>query len=138
VQHHRTPVIAAALFVRGDRLLLGRRAPHRRSFPNCWDTVGGHLEDGETHEDALQRELEEELGVRPTKFSVLGDYPAQGGSWLRLFKVEAWSGGEPRINNDEHVDLRWFTIDEAVRLQALASPFYAAIFRGLHLRAADT
>jgi 8-oxo-dGTP diphosphatase len=117
-------------------LLLGLRAPHRRSFPNCWDTVGGHLEAGETHEEALRRELDEEIGVYPTKFTVVGDYPAQAGSWLRLFKVEAWCG-EPRIMNDEHVDLRWFTADEAVRLRALASPHYATIFRQLRLRAPE-
>ena len=32
-------------------------------FPNHWDLFGGHLEDGESPEQALVREVKEELGV---------------------------------------------------------------------------
>jgi 8-oxo-dGTP diphosphatase len=138
VERYQTPVAAAALLVRDGKLLLGRRAAHRRSFARCWDTIGGHLEAGENHEEALTREIEEELGVRPTQFRLLGDYQAQAGSWFRLFKVEAWSGGEPRIANDEHSELRWFTAEEASCLPELASAHYPAIFRGLDLRVGDT
>ena len=30
-------------------------------FPDCWDLIGGHLEEGETPEEALLREVKEEL-----------------------------------------------------------------------------
>ena len=33
------------------------------SFPNCWDLIGGHIEEGETPEQALIREYKEELGL---------------------------------------------------------------------------
>lgn len=47
-----------------NRVFVHRRAPGRRLLPLTWDVVGGHVEDGETPEQALARELEEETGWR--------------------------------------------------------------------------
>ncbi|MGW6281972.1 GNAT family N-acetyltransferase [Kribbella sp. NPDC055071] len=44
------------------RVYLQRRTPERRLLPGIWDIVGGHLEPGETPEQALVREVEEETG----------------------------------------------------------------------------
>jgi 8-oxo-dGTP pyrophosphatase MutT (NUDIX family) len=39
-----------------------RRSWDRRTFPGCWDIVGGHVEAGEDLLTALNREVEEETG----------------------------------------------------------------------------
>lgn len=44
------------------RVYLQRRTADRRLLPGIWDIVGGHLEAGETPEQALAREVEEETG----------------------------------------------------------------------------
>ncbi|GAA3078598.1 RimJ/RimL family protein N-acetyltransferase/8-oxo-dGTP pyrophosphatase MutT (NUDIX family) [Kribbella aluminosa] len=44
------------------RVYLQRRTAERRLLPGIWDIVGGHLEPGETPEEALVREVEEETG----------------------------------------------------------------------------
>ena len=55
--------VAAALVLDDDgRVFVQRRSPDRRLFPNCWDVVGGHIEPGESVEDALRREVNEETG----------------------------------------------------------------------------
>jgi RimJ/RimL family protein N-acetyltransferase/ADP-ribose pyrophosphatase YjhB (NUDIX family) len=45
-----------------NRVYVHRRSPDRRLLPGVWDVVGGHLEPGESPEQALAREIEEETG----------------------------------------------------------------------------
>ncbi len=60
VGRHR---VVAAVLHRDDCVLLCHRAPERRWYPDVWDFPGGHVEDGERPEQALRRELTEEIGV---------------------------------------------------------------------------
>ena len=81
-----------------------------------WDAFGGHLEPGETAEDALRRELSEELGVEVTGARSLGEYedvdPTSEETFHHhLFLVTGWRG-EPRIANEEHSEIRWFRPSE--------------------------
>jgi len=55
-------VAAAALVDRDDRVLLARR-PEQDFLGGLWEFPGGKLEEGETPEAALIRELQEELGI---------------------------------------------------------------------------
>ena len=55
-------VVAAALVDAEGRILLQQRAPHR-TMAGLWEFPGGKVEDGETPEVALIRELKEELGI---------------------------------------------------------------------------
>ena len=55
---------AVAILRKDDGVLLCHRHPERAWLPNVWDFPGGHVEALETHQQALARELYEELGVR--------------------------------------------------------------------------
>ena len=53
-------VLARGSEGRGDApplVLLGKRDARRAFYPNVWDLLGGHLEPGETFEQALVREV---------------------------------------------------------------------------------
>ncbi len=56
------PVVAAALVDADGRVLLQQR-PAGKSLAGLWEFPGGKVEPGETPEDGLIRELEEELGI---------------------------------------------------------------------------
>src|ERR671922_1793664 len=64
----------------GLSILLGKRSASRADYPGVWDVPGGHCEPGETPEQTLVRELQEELGVTPTAWRPLGQFytPARG------------------------------------------------------------
>ncbi|MGH8010364.1 MAG: NUDIX domain-containing protein, partial [Candidatus Binatia bacterium] len=65
------PDIINAVLVGPKGILLGRRSPDRRAYPDRWSLPGGHVEAGESFESALQREIHEELGLTIRLFSFL-------------------------------------------------------------------
>ena len=122
-------ITATALLVRGGRVLLGKRTSTIR-FAGMWDAFGGHLEPGEGAEEALRRELREELGIRVTEARFLEVYedvdPTSRETFRHhLFLVSGWEG-ESRIANEEHSEIRWFSAEEACVLD-LMSHLQAAI-----------
>jgi len=126
---HGIDLVGALLWRRG-RVLLGLRAAHKRLAPNCWDMLGGHVEAGETPEQALWRELREEAGIGPPVLApdehraapagVLAEL-AFDGLVLRVYRIEAWDG-EPKVRGDEHRRLQWFAPTQAAALPDLADP----------------
>jgi 8-oxo-dGTP diphosphatase len=118
-----------AILLSGGKLLLGRRASHR-SYGNCWDLIGGHIEPGETIEQALVREVKEEIGVIPLDFAKLTLLQAEKID-LHIYRIDAWSGGTPALRGDEHVELGWFTVEAACVLPNRATAEYVRVFRAL-------
>ena len=57
--------VAAGLIVRGGQVLIGQRRPDQ-PMAMQWEFPGGKIEAGETAEQALARELDEELGIKAT------------------------------------------------------------------------
>ena len=60
--------IVKAMLLRGTNVLLARRSSARRTYPDRWSFPGGHVETGEALDDALVRELQEEIGLTPLVF----------------------------------------------------------------------
>lgn len=119
----------AVLFAHG-RVLLGRRSAGRIYFPGVWDVFGGHSKPGETLEDTLARELDEELGIVPTVFDLLAvldepDPDRHGRGRHAVFVVREWSG-RPAQRGDEHSEIRWFDTSDLGSIR-LASAAYVGL-----------
>jgi len=73
-------IAQALLFDRNHRLLLYLRDDKPEiPFPNRWDFFGGHVEPGETAEQALVREVREELGVQLHSWQLFRIYECTSG-----------------------------------------------------------
>ena len=103
--------VVAALIWDGGRFLICQRPAHK-ARGLLWEFVGGKVEPGETHSEALRRECREELGIELAVQDVFTDvvhaYPDLT-VHLTLFNA-AIAAGEPQLL--EHNDLRWITPDE--------------------------
>lgn len=102
--------VAVGILLHGDGRMLLTSRPAGKPFAGYWEFPGGKLEAGESVEDALARELHEELGVvvaHSTRWKVTEhDYPH---ALVRLHwcKVHAWSG---TLTMREHQYMSWETL----------------------------
>lgn len=83
--------VASALLVDGRGwVLLQERDEHALVSPNQWGLVGGHLEEGETWEDALRRELTEETGLEVGDLELWFDEVVQHSPKVSSHLADRW------------------------------------------------
>ena len=122
-----------AILIRGESILLGKRSAQRDFYPGVWDVFGGHIEVGESFEQTLRRELQEELGILPTAwkyFETLRELdPASGAGLIcHFFVVTEWQGMPENMQPQEHSEIEWYRIADVAQLH-LAHPEYVRLFR---------
>jgi 8-oxo-dGTP diphosphatase len=99
--------VVAGIIERQGRLLICRRKPEQY-HPLKWEFPGGKVEPGETPDQALARELEEELGIVGAAGKEIMryqySYPGRDPILLIFFRVREFNG-EPR--NVVFHEMRW-------------------------------
>lgn len=120
---YRQIVGAAVLdsLTRPSHLLVARRSapPH---LAGRWEFPGGKVESGESCEDAVGRELEEELGVRVRLGAEITGphpqgWPLNGTAAMRVWLSEITEGEAAPLQ--DHDDLRWVPLDPPEEVEAL-------------------
>ena len=103
--------VVAALIWNSDNFMICQRPAHKdRGL--LWEFVGGKVEPGETKEQALIRECQEELAITLSVgdvfTEVVHEYPDIA-IRLTLFNATIADGIPQKL---EHNDIRWITVDE--------------------------
>ena len=105
---------AVIVLIRREGELLLARSPHFK--PGVYSAVAGFAEPGEALEQAVHREVMEELGVRIHRLSYFSSQPWPFPNGLMVgFKAE-YLDGELRPDPGEIEDARWFSLDRLPEL----------------------
>ncbi|MEX0330349.1 MAG: (deoxy)nucleoside triphosphate pyrophosphohydrolase [Puniceicoccaceae bacterium] len=108
-------VVCALIFHQGQ-LLATRRDP-KRHFPLLWEFPGGKLEDGEMPEDALHRELEEELQLKVEVLKPLPGVEYEGDGFELMLLPFVCRPAQPVAPVPlDHVEIRWIEPEWAEHL----------------------
>ncbi len=105
----RTDPAVIMLVHDGERCLMGRQAVWP---PGMHSTLAGFVEPGESLEDTVIREVEEESGIRVDQVRYHSSQPWPFPSSIMLGFHARYAGGELAVNPDELESARWFTRDE--------------------------
>ncbi|MEI7917806.1 MAG: NUDIX domain-containing protein [Candidatus Saccharibacteria bacterium] len=106
------------------RILIQRRSQTKKTSPNTWtDSASGHVETGETYEDAIRRETKEEIGIDLTSIKYLGEIPTKhehNGTDLTIlngvFKGQISSQTQFVLDPIEVSDAKWIELNEVKSL----------------------
>lgn len=93
----------------GDRVLLARK---NGWAPNRYALVAGFVDNGESLESAVRREVSEEVGVEVSDIQYVGSQNWPFPSQLMVGFLARYAGGEITVDHDELEDARWFPRDE--------------------------
>ncbi len=112
--HRATGVI---VFNTQKQLLMQKRSMTKDMYPGFWVfSVGGHVDSSDTYENAVQREIQEELGVDldiQLWEKILQKSDAETEFWQMYIAVH--NGPFPKFNRIEAEEVRFFDLDELLK-----------------------
>ena len=98
---------------------LSHRSKDAKQFPDLWSFWGGGIEENETSEEAMTREIQEELNWEPKQFKFLGTYYDSMPNEKHIFFTKVDKDFEGHINIYESQGGKFFTIEEIIKSEKI-------------------
>lgn len=111
-QHRSYPRVSPCVIVsihNNEQILLAKGVRHKEA--NMYSTLAGFVESGESLEEAVHREIFEEVGVKVKNLRYFNSQPWPFPHSLMVGFIAEYAGGEIRCQEDEIDDAQWFDID---------------------------
>jgi len=107
-----TRKIVALILEKNGKILVEKRKSSKSTCPNDVVFPGGGVEEGETNEQALRREVREELGIEihNPKLVHQEDFDCEEKQEIYWYSCEHWEG---EIQNNEAEELLWIAPSES-------------------------
>lgn len=127
-------LVSKVIIFDGREVLLLKRdtdSVTKRS-PWTWDLPGGHIDDGESAEEAATREVEEETELNVSSMSPVGQ-DSNIGKLTYFYTAEEWDG-EIKLSK-EHEEYKWVSSTELDSYEeSIGSMYYKMILKALKTR----
>ena len=113
-------VAVIVLYDKDKRILLQHRDEGIYNLPGYWSTFGGEIEEGENPEEAVKREIVEELNyhLKNPRLVIEQEFEDEYYSGTKFVFVEEYRQGEKLILH-EGQEMRWVSFDEAMKLKLI-------------------
>jgi mutator protein MutT len=130
--------VGAIIINNRDEILLMKRSKNtklHKTTANLWSTPGGVVEFGEKIEDAIIREVKEELGVEIDIKKIIGNWdqilPKAKVHWHCVSFLATIKNGIPKIlETDKFDELKWFPINNPPEKSGIAHVIIPLYFLG--------
>ena len=110
------PVIVGGVIEKNGKYLLVQET---RNCRGKWNLPAGHVDANETIQDAAKREIKEESGVDVELTGVyqIGNRKIENDVFVSVIFTAELVGGEINYNENEIMDVRWFSYDEILAMK---------------------
>lgn len=125
--------IVSLILERNGKVLVEKRKASKKTTPGCFIFPAGHVEEGETKEEALRREMEEELGIILGGLQLIHveNFNCEEDQKISFYACDRYEGD---IRNNEAEELIWLPPTEAHLLSHEISRNALGAYKKMFLR----
>lgn len=113
-------VAVEAVIVLDGKLLVTQRSPQREHAPGEWEFLSGRMNQGESFEDAVRREVREEVGLEVEVGRPINTFHFYRGpdkvEHLGVSFLCTYISGDVVLDTTEQIAYKWATVEEAEKL----------------------
>jgi len=106
-----------AIIRKSNKFLFVKRSEYIETAKGYWCPVSGRIEGDETQEEALKREVMEEVGLNIEAVGKICTIPSHDNQFLLHFWTTKIVSGNAKVSSNEATEIKWVTLEEMKMLR---------------------